>query len=200
MRKFIKGGFLAIFLFLSPLKVFALDFVVFNENILSSKVQNKLNLIGQELYDKTGIFLAVAVGDKTSFETLVKMQENLPKPYVLLALSKDPHKVDILGNEALAFFDKEAVLSRYPNTGSILPILGSNKGDIYNAPILNAAILNGYADIAERIAKYFNIRLEHSIGNANRDTINILRILVYGFICFALLYYIQRKMKRKRSV
>lgn len=195
MKKFIKGGFLAIFLFLLPLKVFALDFVVFNENILSSKVQNELNLIGQELYDKTGIFLAVAVGDKTSFETLVKMQENLPKPYVLLALSKDSHKVDILGNEALAFFDKKAVLSPYPNTGTILPILASNKGDIYNA-----AILNGYADIADRIAKYFNIRLEHSIGNANRDTINILRILVYGFICFALLYYVQRKMKRKRSV
>ncbi|MCH5336785.1 MAG: hypothetical protein J1D99_05135, partial [Campylobacter sp.] len=98
--------------------------------------------------------------------------------------------------EALAFFDKEAVLSPYPGTGTILPILTSHKGqDIYNA-----AILNGYADIADRLAKYFGIDLENSIGNSNRDTINILRILIYGFICFALLYYAQRRMKRRRNV
>ncbi len=96
---------------------------------------------------------------------------------------------------ALALIDKEAVLSPYPGTGSILPILATNKGDIYNA-----AILNGYADIVDRVAKSLGLQLEHSIGNANRDTINILRILIYGFICFALLYYAQRRIKRKKML
>ena len=75
-----------------------------------------------------------------------------------------------------------------------MPILASNKGkDIYNA-----AILNGYADITERIARYFNIKLENSIGNANRDTLNVLRIGIYGFLCIAALYYVQRKVKKRR--
>lgn len=61
------------------------------------------------------------------------------------------------------------MLSPYPGTGSILPILATNKGDIYNA-----AILNGYGDMVDRLAQARGIELQHSIGNANRDTINIL--------------------------
>jgi len=195
MRAFIKEGFLALLLF-SPLQCFALQAVIYNENILSEKVTKEINLIGQELFEKTGIFLGVALGEKSSLEELAQKQKDLPKPNVLLVLSKNSHKVDIIGSkEALLFFDKEAVLSPYPGKGTILPLLASYKGqDIYNA-----AILNGFGDIAERIAKYFNVHLEHSIGNANRDTINILRILIYGFVCFALLYYTQRRIKRRMN-
>ncbi|MDX2323924.1 hypothetical protein OXW40_06830 [Campylobacter hepaticus] len=195
MKKILQGGFLAIFLsILLFSKAFALDAVLFNENVLSQKVSNEINLIGKELYEKSGIFVGVAIGDKTQFETLLQIQEKFPKSHILLLLSKDSHRVDIVGSKgALALIDKEAILHPYPGTGSILPILATNKGDIYNA-----AILNGYADIIERVAKSKNIKLEHSIGNANRDTINILRIIIYGFICFALLYYVQRRIKRRK--
>ncbi len=197
MRKILKSGvFIAAFLFL-PLRIFAFEAVIFNENILSQKVEEELNTIANELYDKTGIYLFVAAGAKTSLDELLLKQSELAKPNALLVLSQNSHKVDIVGSsEVLAFFDREAVLSPYPGTGTIIPILTSHKGqDIYNA-----AILNGYADIAERIAKYFNVKLESSIGNTNRDTINILRILIYGFICFALLYYAQRRIKRRKIV
>lgn len=195
MRKNIQGGIFVAFLLL-PLFLFAQNSIVFNENILSQKVENEIALIGEELYEKTGIFLGVALGDKTKFEDLVQKQNALPKSYVLLVLSKASHKVDIVGSKgALALINKEEVLSPYSGVGSILPILATNKGDIYNA-----AVLNGYADIAERLAKARGVSLKHSIGNANRDTLNILRILIYGFICFALLYYAQRRMKRRRNV
>lgn len=195
MRKNIQGGIFVAFLLL-PLFLFAQNSIVFNENVLSQKVENEIALIGEELYEKTGIFLGVALGDKTKFEDLVQKQNALPKSYVLLVLSKASHKVDIVGSKgALALINKEEVLSPYSGVGSILPILATNKGDIYNA-----AVLNGYADIAERLAKARGVSLRHSIGNANRDTLNILRILIYGFICFALLYYAQRRMKRRRNV
>lgn len=192
MKRKILDGIFAIFLFL-PLQIFALDFVIFDENILNEKVKNEIKLIGSEIYDKTGIFVGVVAGDVSPLEDLLKKQKELPSPYILLALSKSSHRVDIVGSqEVLNFFDKEAVLSPYPGTGTILPILASKKGDIYNA-----AILNGYGDISDRLAKYFNIKLENSIGNTNRDTLNIMRILFYGFICFALLYWVQRRMKRR---
>ncbi|MCC2987184.1 hypothetical protein LKX21_02835, partial [Campylobacter jejuni] len=52
MKKILQDGFfLAIFFFvLLPSRVFALDAVLFNENILSQKVSNEINLIGKELY------------------------------------------------------------------------------------------------------------------------------------------------------
>ncbi|ULO00307.1 putative membrane protein [Campylobacter sp. RM10537] len=186
--------FLAIFLFF-PLKVFALDYVVFNEGVLSPKVVKEINLIGKELEEKSQIFTGVAIGDNTDFETLFNMQKELPKSYILLILSKKSHRVDIVGSKGvLNLIDKEAILSPYSGTGSILPILATQKGDIYNA-----AILNGYADIVDRITQARGITLNSSIGNTNRDTINILRILIYGFVCFALLYYVQRRMKGKRN-
>lgn len=196
MKNFLKGGFF-VALVLLPLKLFAFEAVIYNENVLSKKVSEELSLIGTELYDKIGIYVFVAAGAKTPLEELLQKQNELPKPNVLLAISQSSHKVDIVGSkEALTFLDKEAVLSPYPSTGTILPILTSHKGQ----DVFNAAILNGYADIAERLAKSFNVKLEHSIGNANRDTMNLLRILIYGFICFALLYYAQRRMKRRRGV
>lgn len=59
MKKILQDGFfLAIFFFvLLPSRVFALDAVLFNENILSQKVSNEINLIGKELYQKV-IFLS----------------------------------------------------------------------------------------------------------------------------------------------
>lgn len=194
MKRFLKGGFLAAFLFITS--AFSLENVILNENnILNEQVTNKINAIGKELYDKTSIFVALAVGDTSDLKSLEVKAKELTAPYVLLMLSKSEHKVDIIASkETLSFFDKEAVLSPYSGTGSILPILTSNKGkDIYNA-----ALLNGYADISDQIASYFNLKLENSIGNANKDTLNILRIGIYGFICFALLFYFQRKITRKR--
>ena len=192
-----KGGLLATFIFLSFF-TFSKAAVIFNENeILNPMVVSKINDMGKELYDKSGIYVALAVGDSSSFEDLLKFENNLTKPYVLLLLSKSSHKVDILASkESLAFFNKDKVLSPYSAEGSILPILASNKGkDIYNA-----SMLNGYSDIVEQIADYFNIKLESSIGNANRNTLNLLRILIYGFICFAIFFYFQRKIRRKKNV
>lgn len=194
MRSLFKGGFLAALLFFTPL--YAQNFVLFNENVLSDKVTEQIGAMGDELYKKCGVFVGVAVGENTEIQALVDKQNELKAPFVLLVLSKRSHEVKILtSKDSELFFDKEKVLSPYAGEGSILPILASNKGkDIYNA-----AILNGYADIVDRIAGYFNIKLESSVGNANRDTLTILRIGIYGFIMISILYYVQRKMRKKRD-
>ena len=197
INKFLKDSFFLAIFFLSFLPALAKDFVLLNENnILNEKVVNKINKIGNELYSKSGITLAVAIGDQISFDELLKEQNKLRDPYVLLILSKKSHKIDIVGSkDALSFFNREKVLSPYPSVGTILPIISSNKGkDVYNA-----SILNGYADISDQIANFLNIKLENSIGNANKDTLNILRIVIYGFLCISVIYYFNRKMKGKRK-
>lgn len=106
---------------------------------------------------------------------------------------KNSHKVDIIGSKgALTLIDKEAVLSPYPGIGSILPILATNKGDIYNA-----AILNGYGDMVDRLAQARGIELQHSIGNANRDTINILKI--FNLWLYLLCVVILRSKKNEKE-
>lgn len=183
------------FFFIFFTKAMAFDAIVLNENVLNEQVSQKINAIGKELHERTGIFVGIATSNSSDFESLKAKAKELKDPFVLLVLSQSSHKVDILASkESLAFFDKKRVLSPYSGEGSILPILTSPKGkDIYNA-----ALLNGYADITDQIAAYFHIKLQSSIGNANKDTLNILRIGIYGFLCFALLFYFQRKIRRKR--
>jgi hypothetical protein len=113
-------------------------------------------------------------------------------------LSQEDKQVNILtsgGTEA--FFDKDAVLSPYPWTGTILPLLTTKKGsDNYTA-----GMLNGYADIVEQIASAQDITLENAIGSTNKNTLNIVRIIVYATLAWAILlgFYRRRKYKHASS-
>lgn len=185
----LKGIFIALFSF--SITLFADSFVVNSDKILSQKVEQKIQSIANELYTKSGIYAGVGVYNKTEFGLKDSFDRlGLKPPYAFLILDVTNKKVEIFADEqTLTLFDKEKTLSPYPEKGTILPILASNKGkDIYNA-----AMLNGYADIAEQIAKSKGITLENSIGNANKDTMNILRLFVYASFIFVLVVIFYRK-------
>ncbi|WP_179187658.1 TPM domain-containing protein [Campylobacter lanienae] len=179
--------------------------VIDNANIISEAVEIKLNLIGEELKSKTGVSLDLLTISDLNGSTLENAASshisNLKPPYIVLAIlpkdfSSKAGKLDIFAsNDALELFDKEAVLSPFPQIGSIIPLLTQNKGkDIYNS-----SMLNGYADIADRVANSKNITLETSIGSQNRDTINIFRYLIYGTIILVLIVLFMRKFKKANN-
>ncbi|EAJ5687098.1 hypothetical protein L8Y03_05350 [Campylobacter lari] len=191
MKNLFKGGFLtAIFMCFAT---FLQAEILLNENILNTFVEQNISTTSKEIKKTTGVDIALALSDKKSFDELKKYESNLTKPYILLVLSKASHRVDIFASEdAMKYFDKEGVLSPYPEKGTILPILANPKQkDIYNA-----AIFNGYADIADQIMSYFNLKPYY--GNSNKDTLNIMRILIYGIVCIAILMLVQRRFKRKK--
>ena len=210
-----KGGFLiALFLILAQ-SLSADNFVINNDKILSSQVSAELETIGAELKSKTGVGLYVAV-----FESLYKNAENMApnnlkeqdinqalnkkageltsnfsQPYILLILVQKEHKIKIFNSKgADTLFDKEQVLSPMPNSGTIIPILVSKKGkDIYNA-----AVLNGYADIADQVASSQNVKLASSIGNANKNVLNGIRFIFYGTLILVVGAFVFRKFKGKK--
>ena len=187
VRKFIL---IFIFLFSQSLALGA-NFVINNDEILSQKVSVKLNEIGSELYAKSGINLVVGIYKDGELEALFK-EQNLSSPYVFLLLIKDKKKVEIFADANTSkLFNKEQILSVNPESGTIIPILVSKNGkDIYNA-----AILNGYADIAEQIASSLNFQLESSVGNSNKTTLNFLRFFIYGLVAFFVIVVFCKKVK-----
>ena len=60
-------------------------------------------------------------------------------------------------------------------------------------------MFNGYADIAEQIADSKNVVLENAVGNANKNTILIVKILFYGFVLYGIFMYIKRKLYIRRQ-
>ena len=184
--------FILIFIFLlSQSLALGANFVINNDEILSQKVSVKLNEIGSELYAKSGINLAVGVYKDGELEALFK-EQNLSSPYAFLLLIKDKKKVEIFADSNTSkLFNKEQILSVNPESGTIIPILVSKNGkDIYNA-----AILNGYADIAEQIASSLNFQLESSVGNSNKTTLNFLRFFIYGLVAFFVIVVFCKKVK-----
>lgn len=184
--------FILIFIFLlSQSLALGANFVINNDEILSQKVSVKLNEIGSELYAKSGINLVVGVYKDGELESLFK-EQNLSSPYAFLLLIKDKKKVEIFADANTSkLFNKEQILSVNPESGTIIPILVSKNGkDIYNA-----AILNGYADIAEQIASRLNLQLESSIGNSNKTTLNFLRFFIYGLVAFFIIVIFYKKVK-----
>lgn len=184
--------FILIFIFLlSQSLALGANFVINNDEILSQKVSVKLNEIGSELYAKSGINLAVGIYKDGDLEALFK-EQNLSSPYAFLLLIKNKKKVEIFADANTSkLFNKEQILSVNPESGTIIPILVSKNGkDVYNA-----AILNGYADIAEQIASSLNFQLESSVGNSNKTTLNFLRFFIYGLVAFFIIVVFYKKVK-----
>jgi len=174
------------------------EIVLVNQNILSPAVSEKIAVLGQELASKSDVFAGVAVYESLDGKTLKEAaaQLNLTPPYALLMLAKAEHKVEIFADpQTLKLFDKEKILSPYPSSGSILPILASKNGK----DIFNAAVLNGYADLAEQIAASKGVSLQNAVGSQNRRTLDAFRIFIYGSIALVICAAIFRKFRRKNG-
>ncbi len=189
------GGLLAALFLVATASAKIVDEV----GILSSEITDRLNTIGLELYDKAGVTLdLVILNDKNRVGELKNSVLNATDERIALVLvpsqnSQEVGLVDIfVSDSAKNLFDKEAVLSPFPNSGSILPLLTSKK-----TPQYSPAMLNGYADISERIAKTKNIELDSGIGDQNRTVINLLRYLIYGTILLVVIVLVYRKLRGK---
>ena len=192
-----KSALLFCLCFFIPFVVSAKDFVL-DEGILDARAIVKIQEMGQELFDKSGVHLVLIAKKSGDGEDIVafekRLSETLSTPYALLTLFLDEKKVDIYHSKGLEKeFDKEAMLSPFPWSGTIIPLLTNKKKEVGVTP----ALLNGYADMADKIADYRKITLQSSIGSANQTTISVVRLLVYGFVGVLILFILIRKVRKR---
>jgi len=147
-------------------------------------------------------------------------------PTILLTFSEMDSKVDILANHAslYEYFDKKQVLSPVASPvqafvmalfysdgfasfkeiasshgGTIIPLLAQKSKDNELLGKYSGSMFNGYADIAEQIAKSKDIVLDSAVGNTNQSSIFLVKVLFYGFIVYGIFLYIKRKLYIKRQ-
>ena len=186
----------ALFFIMTSLLLASETLIIRNDAILPQKTVDKIDEIGKELRQKTGVSLYVAVVKKMDQKKIVDFEKSLAKdlkpPFILLALSVDDQKVDIYSSDDVRKrFNKEQILSPYPWEGSIIPILTAHFKNQKAA--IEAAILNGYSEIAEQVAKSYGIKLKSAIGNTNRNIYYWLRILFYSIIALIFANFIYRR-------
>lgn len=200
MNKFLhvkaKGFILfCLFLFL-PFYLVANEFVI-NEGVIEERAAKKIEEMGQELFQKSGIKVYLIAKKSGNGENIIAYEQNFAKnltpPYALLTLFLEDQKVDIYNSPDLnKAFDKESMLSPLPWTGTILPLLTGKKKDVS----VSAALLNGYGDIVDQISDSKKITLESSIGSSNKDTLGIFRFFIYGFLLVVAVLILRKRMKK----
>jgi len=172
------------------------------KNLINEKAVEKIEEIGREINNKLNINLYLYANETIGGKTMVQYREEIRKlqkeSYVILLFTQKEKKVDIITSKNLeGKFDIEEVLN--PFSGTIIPLLITKpKKDAIDDRV-SAAMLNGYADIADKLAQSFDIELSTSIGNSNRDIINTMRVIFYITIIIILGLYFRKKFARKKQ-
>jgi len=155
-----------------------------------------------------------------------ELMKDFNSPTILLTFSEMDSKVDILAHPAslYEYFDKKQILSPVASAvqaftmalfysdslesfkeiassygGTIIPLLAqkAKEGEVLGK--YSGSMFNGYADIAEQVAKSKGVELENAVGNANQNSILLVKVLFYGFILYGIFLYIKRKLYLRRE-
>ena len=171
---------------------------VYNDNVIINKTEVKIEEMANELYKKTGISAYLLTKKNLNGKSIAQYEKDFAKnfkpPYAILSIALDEQKVDIYNSIDLDnTFDREAILSPYPWKGSIIPLLTIKKKYVS----VSAAMLNGYADMVEQIARSKDIKLESGIGSTNRNIYFSLQLSIFVFLLVVFGWYLIRKLKKR---
>ncbi len=166
------------------------------------KEVEKLEQMGSELYEKTGVAVFVAAVAELNATRPVDIIEPLKRKYpdyILLYFSIKPTAVNIFATEKTkGLIDIDQILSPLPWRGTIRPIMSpafSKDQKVKN----EVAIFNGYADIVDQVAQSKGVKLESSIGSGSRDSFRLIRWIFYAILALFLIQYIIFKVRRRRG-
>jgi len=189
------------FLFFSPVLLFAqMSFVLVNNGLMPSKEINKIEQMGNELYEKTKVPVFVAAVSDLNATKPIDILNTIKKnysTYILLYFSAKPTTVNIFASkDAEKLIDVDQILSPLPWRGTIRPVMSPAFSKSDKAK-LEVAIFNGYADIVDQVAQSKGIKLISSIGSESRTTFQVVRTIFYIILAFVIFQFI---FKRKKNV
>jgi len=218
--KFLFRGLIALSLALIFQTNLSAKYLYKDEVIFNPSFTESVETLGNELYEKTGISLKLLMLKKLPDNTHIAEYEKtlikeFSEPTILLTFSEMDSKVDILASDPslYKYFNKKQVLSPVSSPvqafviallnldfsdmtsgGTILPLLAQKAKEKEILGKYSGSMFNGYADIAEQIADSKNIVLEHAVGNANKKSIFVVKIVFYGFLFYGIFMYIKRRL------
>lgn len=192
MLKAFKIGILSLFFCTLAL---GKSYVLENQNQLIKKTTDFIEVLSDEVFEKTGVSMYVVALEGLEGTNLEEKEQiylqNLKEPFVLLFLCVKK-KINIIASaEAEKLFDKRVVYWDY-----IVPLIPKSDKDLTQQSI-SAFLLNGFVDIADRIAQSQNLELEHSFPKQNKGQ-SVVRIVLYVMLFVLLLLFVFVYLRRNK--
>ncbi len=181
-----------------------------SKNTLIPKSQEFVNILAQEVFDKTGVRIYIDVIDQVSIPSAYptkqsrqdyqqKVLQTINTPYVVIFLFLQEHKIELESSEDLQSFLGQKVLDSI-YFDYMAPLLPLKESDLTPQRI-SSVLLNGYSEIADRIARHYNIKLEHNFKTDEQGVRNFVRFVMYAMLLILIvlfaLAYIPRKQGNK---
>jgi len=142
------------------------------------------------IFSEFNMQVDIAVTDRSLYEYFNRKQ--------VLSLVASPIQAFVM---ALFYSDSFESFKEIASShgGTIIPLLAgkAKKGEVLGK--YSGSMFNGYADIAEQIAQSKNVELVNAVGNSNKNTILVVKVLFYGFIIYGIFLYIKRKLYIRRQ-
>lgn len=188
-------AFATCFLFSSLL--YANPEIVSDNGVIVDGAKVKINEISDELYAKTGVSIIVyakkSLNGQNIFEYEKNVTNNFKQPYVFILFAEQEKKVDvvIMPDELNKVVDKNYILNN-----RIIPILGAQGDKNSNESRYSAAILNGVAEVADKVSSSKGITLNSSLGSDTTTVMTIIQFVFYGIIILAVAVIIYRRIKK----
>lgn len=201
-----KVAVFSLLLFLSS-NLYASKFVLSDDGLIDPRTITKVEEIGNEVQSKLGVNIYVYAKQSLGLDKNISTEEkikyiksfesqitpNLIKPYVLLTMSIEDTHVNLIESSNLKeIVDKNEILNDY-----VVPLLASkDKNSTFSKA--SAAILNGYAAVADIIAESKGIELESSIGSGGKVAGTIWKVFMYSIVVVGILLYTFITLRRKK--
>lgn len=186
-------------------------YIITHDDLIDQRAQDKILEIGNEVKQKLGVNLYVDVKENNGIDRKIERKQrlemmkeieanlvkDLPKPYAVLTIAIDQTYASILMSDDLkTAIDKDDILDGY-----VIPLLASKDKNTLFAKT-SAACLNGFAQIADSVAKVKNIKLDSSIGSEGKVASTIWKMVMYtlvlgGIILYAIIIMRERKYKKE---
>jgi len=184
-----------------------IPYVLTKSPLLDKRAMLKIKEIGDETKAKLGVNIYIDLKGNNGIDIKLPRKERISlmkakekemikkakTPYVILTLAVDQMYANILLSSDLKdIVDKDDVLDGY-----VIPLLASKDKNSLIAKA-SAASLNGYAQIADSIAKYKNIKLKSSIGNEGKIASTVWKVFMYTLVVTGIVLYIVIIMREKK--
>jgi len=205
---------IAIFVILNIAYASQNTFILNHSGLVDQRAYIKINEIGLEVKNKlnTQIYLDIK-GDngidlkldrKSRISLMKKIEKKLIEqvkkdsnfPFIILTFALDQQHANILysNDELKTIVDRDEILDGY-----VIPLLAAKDKNILKSKV-SAASLNGYAQIADSLAKHNNIELVSSIGSSGKVASTIWKMVMYTVVLFGIIAYFiiilrERKIK-----
>ncbi|WP_180762705.1 hypothetical protein [Helicobacter sp. 12S02232-10] len=174
------------------------SFVLDNQSgLLIPKSAAFVQRVSSELKYKTGFSFYVDVVDKASLNSKQERKDyknnvisKFSPPYGVLFFFRQAKKIDIvLSEDSKDLFNTDQIFFDY-----IAPLLPEKDVDLTPQRI-SAIILNGYSEIADRIADKYGVNLENNFPSENQNLFVrvILYLMLFSLVgLFIVVYFFKR--------